>query len=268
MEKVGLDAAHPYVVYLCSSPFIARDEVTFVTRWLEGIRTGRRTLLADAGVLVRPHPQNAAQWQDADLSAFANVVVWPREGEQPDDGDASAGFFDTLAHSAAVVGVNTTAMIEAGIAGKSVFTLTAPEFARTQTGTIHFHYLRFENGGLLHVADDLDAHLDQLEAALERGAGDDAQVREFIERFCRPHGLEQPAAPLVAAAVVETAALGPLPRASVSPQALALRIALYPLAISTSVLASLVAATRTGRGALGRLRAAIRSTAFPVTDRP
>jgi hypothetical protein len=268
MERVGLDSAHPYIVYLCSSPFIARDEVTFVKRWLEGIRSGARTELADAGVLVRPHPQNAAQWSDADLSAFRNVVVWPRAGEQPDEGDASAGFFDTLAHGAAVVGVNTTAMIEAGIAGKSVFTLTAPEFERTQTGTIHFHYLRFENGGLLHVADDLESHLDQLEAALERGTDDDAQVRAFIERFCRPHGLDQPAAPLVAAAVVETAALGPLPRTSASPQALALRFALYPIAITTSAVAGLVAGARGARGALGRVRAAIRSGAFPLADRP
>jgi hypothetical protein len=267
MQQVGLDPARPYIAYLCSSPFIARDEVTFVKRWLERIRTAGGPLLRDAGVLVRPHPQNAAQWAGVDLSD-PNVAIWPRGGQQPDEGVASATFFDTLAHSSAVVGINTTALIEAGIVGRSVFTVTAPEFARTQTGTIHFHYLRFENGGLLHVADDLESHLDQLEAALERGTDDDAQVRAFIERFCRPHGLDQPAAPLVAAAVVETAAPGPLPRTSASPQALALRFALYPIAITTSAVAGLVAGARGARGALGRVRAAIRSGAFPLADRP
>ena len=59
-------------------------------------------------------------------------------------------FFDSLAHSAAVVGINTTAMIEAAIVGKSVLTVLAPEFA--QESTLHFHYLLEENGGFLHVA--------------------------------------------------------------------------------------------------------------------
>ena len=43
-------------------------------------------------------------------------------------------------------------MIESAILGKGVFTLLDPEFAGTQEGTLHFHYLLEENGGFLHVA--------------------------------------------------------------------------------------------------------------------
>ena len=61
--------------------------------------------------------------------------------------DAVGDFFDSLAYSAAVVGINTSALIESAIAGKNVFTILAPEFRGTQEGTLHFHYLVAEHGG-------------------------------------------------------------------------------------------------------------------------
>ena len=57
--KVGLDPARPFVLYACSSPFIAPDEVGFVRRWLGRLREDARSDLRELGVLVRPHPQNA-----------------------------------------------------------------------------------------------------------------------------------------------------------------------------------------------------------------
>ena len=39
------------------------------------------------------------------------------------------------------LGVNTSAMIEAAILGRPVLSVLAPEFAATQEGTVHFHYL-------------------------------------------------------------------------------------------------------------------------------
>ena len=81
--------------------------------------------------------------------------------------DARADFFDSLTHSAAVVGINTTAMIEAAIVGKSVLTVLSPEFA--QESTLHFDYLLEENGGFLHVAGSLDEHVAQLAQVLAGG---------------------------------------------------------------------------------------------------
>ena len=50
------------------------------------LRADERPRSTSLGVLVRPHPQNAAQWRDADLSAVPNVAVWPRAGAQPGRG--------------------------------------------------------------------------------------------------------------------------------------------------------------------------------------
>ena len=81
--------------------------------------------------------------------------LFPRRGYNPIDPDNRADFFDSIYHSAAVVGINTSAMIEAAIIGRPVFSMLAEEFAGTQEGTIHFHHLLPENGGLrAHRVDD------------------------------------------------------------------------------------------------------------------
>jgi hypothetical protein len=98
------------------------------------------------------------------------------------------GLYDSLFHSNAVVGLNTSAMIEAGILGKPVHTVVTEEFAGGQEETIHFGYLRASSGGLSHEARGLDEHVTQLTAALRDEASATAQTRRFIERFVRPRG--------------------------------------------------------------------------------
>ena len=85
-------------------------------------------------------------------------------GRNPVDPDAKADYFDSLHHSAAVVGLNTSAFLEGAIAGKPVFTTLLPEHYENQEGTIHFHYLLNVGGGLLHTAKTLDEQCRQLNA--------------------------------------------------------------------------------------------------------
>jgi hypothetical protein len=126
-----------------------------------------------------------------------------------DDGSRN-DFYDSLVHSAAVVGINTTALIEAVIVGKSVFTVLAPEFRDTQEGTLHFHYLRHDNGGFLHEAADLDEHFDQLATHLAGGDEDREQLKRFTETFVRPHGLDVPVTPILADDIEQLGADGRL----------------------------------------------------------
>jgi hypothetical protein len=137
----------------------------------------------EAGVLVRPHPQNADQWRDVDFGASDNVAVWPRSGAAPADAVTRNEYFDSIHHSVAVVGVNTTAQIESAIVGRRVFTVLAPEFRKTQEGTLHFRHLREVNGGLVHVARDLDEHVTQLEKAVHEAAANDERCRRFVEAY-------------------------------------------------------------------------------------
>jgi len=212
--RVGLPAGRPFVTYLCSSPFIAPREVDVVRRWIGGIRSSGRTPLSAAGILVRPHPQNAAQWQDVDLSAYGDVAVWPRGGANPIGPDTRRDYYDSMFHSHAVVGVNTSAMIESGIVGRPVFSFRVPELAGTQEGTLHFHHLR--RGGLLRLADDLREHLGQLQDSFASAEVDRERIRGFIQLFVRPYGRDVAATPRVVEAIEALGAVRPEP---VSPPA-------------------------------------------------
>jgi hypothetical protein len=225
-SRVGLAPGRPYLLYLCSSPFIAPREVDVVRRWAQAVRASADPTLRTAGILVRPHPQNAAQWADVDLHAFGDAVVWPRAGANPVGAEARAGYYDSMHHAHVVVGVNTSALIESGIVGRLVFSFRVPELSGTQEGTLHFRHL--VRGGLLRLADTLDEHRGQLEASFASTERDRQQVREFVRLFVRPHGLDQAATPRVVQAIEEEGAVR-VPRRELGPGRRAVQLGLCAL---------------------------------------
>src|SRR4030095_15907569 len=95
----------------------------------------------------------------------------------------------------AVVGVNTSGMIESGIVGRPVFAVQVEEFAATQDGTLHFSHLNNVEGGLLHLSGPLDDQVAQLERVMANSDAARQQARRFIQAFVRPHGLDVAATP-------------------------------------------------------------------------
>jgi hypothetical protein len=190
VHSIGLDPEHRYLLYVCSSPFIAPQETGFVRRWLAALRASQDAVLRKIGVLVRPHPQNAEQWREEDLAEWPNVAVWPRTGANPINQRAREDYFHSLKFSAGIVGINTSALIEAAIVSRPVFTIKDSEFAATQDGTLHFHHLTSLNGGLLHVASDWDEHLAQITSALAKPDDMARKSHAFVESFVRPFGPE------------------------------------------------------------------------------
>ena len=236
-QQVGLDSERPILLYLCSSPFIAPHEVAFVRSWTRAVRASGDPRLSTAGLLVRPHPQNARQWSGIDLAdEFPNVAFWPRTGVNPIGGSARAEYFDSIYHAEAVVGVNTSAMIEAGIIGRPVYSVKAEEFADTQEGTLHFQHLKNAGGGLLHLATNLDEHVAQLAGLLTDQGGAHERARQFMQAFIRPHGLDVPATPLVVTEIEHLAAGPALVPHALSAGERLLRVALIPAAVVTTVL--------------------------------
>jgi hypothetical protein len=222
-SRVGLASGEPYVLYLCSSRFIAPNECVFIRQWVQQLRQSSLPVLRRAGVLVRPHPQNEEQWRRFDGSDLENFAVYPPEGAIPVDEKSKADYFDSIYHSAAVVGVNTTAEIESAIVGRQVFSILAPEFRDTQEGTLHFHHLVRVAGGLVHVATDFPDHFAQLEIALRDGAKDDGRCRRFVEAFVRPYGMDVPATPKLVEAIETAATRSAVPAGSTPAVARALR---------------------------------------------
>ena len=204
-RNVGLDPSRPIILYLGSSSFIAPNEAEFGVRWLTALRAAQDEQVAGANILIRPHPSNAAQWSGLNLELWSRTAIWPPAGVDYFAPAFKHDFYDSLHFSTAVVGVNTSAQIEAAIVGRIVCTVASTDFAHAQAGTLHFQHL--VNGGLVQVARDFDEHVAHLGALLRDPSAQTARSRAFVESFVRPFGLDQPATPRLTAAVVELAAL-------------------------------------------------------------
>jgi hypothetical protein len=202
--KVGIAAGTPMILYVGSSTFIARDEVGFVRDWVAALRASRHEELRRCSVVVRPHPQHAAQWAEVDLGP--GVVVFPQGGVAPIAEQAKADYYDSLHHCRAVVGLNTSAQIEAAIVRRPVLTFLDERFRTTQEGTLHFAYLTgTDDAGVVTVARSWDEHLDQLSDAVADPGAARSRLEGFVRAFVRPYGLDEPAAPRAAAAVERVA---------------------------------------------------------------
>jgi hypothetical protein len=226
-RKVGLPVGRPFLLYVCSALFQgSASEALFVQRWIRAVRESGLAPLAATPILVRPHPSRMKEWAGIDLAAEGDVVLW---GRNPVDADARRDYFDSLSHSAAVVGLNTSAFLEGAIAGRPVYTTLLPEHFENQQGTIHFHYLLNVNGGLLHTAPTLGDHAAQLNAALTAPRTDSERSRRFVKAFIRPRGIAVAASPVFADEVERLAAIRPVAAAQTTAMRL-LRAGLRPAA--------------------------------------
>ncbi len=234
-RRVGLPAGQPYLLYVCSALFKhSPSEARFVLEWIQAIRRSPDARLRTAPILVRPHPQRAEEWQPEDvrqgLAALDGVVLW---GSNPIDPDSRADYFDSMFHARAVIGLNTSALVESAIVDRPVFTLLLPEFRDNQEGTFHFHHLLNVGNGFLNVSRSLEEHAAQLASML--GGGPVRANRPFVEQFIRPRGASVAATPVFVEAVEQMAA-GERPGPMAAPfWVLGLRPLVYALVLAGRV---------------------------------
>ncbi len=225
-RKAQIRADVPFILFLGSSEDSSppREELIFVRQWLRAVRQTPESDLGRAGVVIRPHPFNSAHWQNVSWANEDNVTVFPDHGVYPTARDARSDYFDTMFHAAAIVGINTSALIEAAIVGRTVHTILASEFTTRQTGTLHFNYLLPTNGGFLQVAADLPEHLEQLAETLKGPERRREATDSFVTSFLRPYGRETAATPLLVDAIERLAEQGPTRR-------IRMRRRFYPLSM-------------------------------------
>jgi hypothetical protein len=194
LEADGLDPDRRTILYLGSSGFVTKSEPEFVDEWARSLRASGEPSLGDANVLVRAHPGASDEpawtaWTPEDARVAAPVSR-----------ARSQQLFDQLFVADAVVALNTSAELEAAIAGRPVLTVRVGDRAPGQEGTSHFTYLLAGHGGFVETAGSLDEHLPQLVRALEDDPHAEARTR-FVESFLRPHGIDRPAGPVLADAI-------------------------------------------------------------------
>ena len=223
---VGLPPDRPFVLYVCSALFWGSPvEAEFVCRWIRSLRSSEDADVRSAAILIRPHPARMDEWKAIDLSQFENVALY---GSNPMDASSREDYFESLFYSRAVVGLNTSAFLEAAIVDRPVHTILTPEFADNQTGTLHFHYLLNVGGGVLHTSTTFEEHHAMLGTSLRRSSTTPGSNPRFVQDFIRPRGLRTPATLVFCDAVDDLLKLPAPPPGPTPFRLLLVRWAAYP----------------------------------------
>lgn len=197
-EREGLNPSDHFIVYLGSSRNMAEDESWLVEQLWKVLRNSEDLFLRKLKIIVRPHPHHFGIYRR--LRGLEGIVISPQQGELPDTADATQHFFDTLYYSlAAVVGVNTSGIIEAIIAGKPAVALSPEKYRKTQVETGHFRELIESDA--LYIAHNID---DVSGIILRLCSGEDElreRRREFVRKFIRPSGSDKEAGEITARAI-------------------------------------------------------------------
>jgi hypothetical protein len=230
-ETTGLDPDRPFALYVGSSRNISPGEAEFALRCITGIRGAPQAGIQDLQVLIRPHPQNHMRGEDAReaLEAVSDVVIYPPAGANPTDAQSRTDYFDSMYHCSVVLGVSTTAFLEATIVDRPVHSVLVGEYAATQSGTPQFRVMHPENRGMLELAESIDELAHQLAASVRDSGPASERNRTFRDHFLRPIGSDVPASPLL---VDEIERLPSRPRVTPERASVPLRLAGRLLALA------------------------------------
>jgi hypothetical protein len=197
VRHAGLPDQRPYVLWTCSAllPGTPPEPGIFM-RWASQLRRSSDPRVRDVPILLRPHPSRTAEWASGEWRTIDNVTLF---GGPPVDEQGREDYFESLYYSAAVVGITTSAFLEAAIVGRPVMSFYAEELVPEHEGSVHFQYLANSDRGLLTMGRSLEEHERQLAAVL---AGPSAEMlarqHRFVQSFVRPHGIDVPATAIVA----------------------------------------------------------------------
>ncbi len=194
-DALGLDPTQIMLLYVCSSNSIAAEhEERVVKRWIEAVRASSDPAVASANLLVRPHPMAVQNWLrllggETRLQRFEGAVVWPLDVRHPTDHDHRQAFYDSLYHASAIIGLNTSVMLEAAIMRRPVFTFLEHEASKGQAGNLHFSYLL--EAPFVTVSKTLPQHVVALSRAYAGERTDDEVFDSFVASTIRPRGRER-----------------------------------------------------------------------------
>lgn len=184
--RMGCPPDRPYMVYLCTSRSLMADETSVVTRMAEAL--ARQMPDKAPTLVVRPHPTNSSTWEGY---AHPGVVVYPQVGDLADTQESWREYYDQLSGASCVFGLNTTAFLEATVAGRPCLTIVSDEFYGAQGRTGHFRHLLYAD--FMEVCSGVEEVAVRVEKILA-GEDEKAEGRNFFIRwFLRPRGVDRPA---------------------------------------------------------------------------
>ncbi len=187
-KQHGIKENEPFLLYLGSSVNTAGDQ----ERWL--VEKIRKTLdetpnlhLKNLQLLVRPHPKHFKIYQDMDLP---KIVVAPKNGYLPNPKDEQRLLMDSIFHSVGIIGINTSAMLDAMVLNRPVIAVNMGERATMQMETYHFPELVKSKAIKLVDVKNPGEISKAIQNVLE-GIDECKAMRDcFVKEYIRPRGLE------------------------------------------------------------------------------
>ncbi len=182
----GIDPSKKYILYVGSTYLLdskvqkTLNEDLLIVDIARELAKNEKT--QDVHVLVRPHPVNARIIPALHAARNETISIYPSPGELPDTEEKRRMFYNSIYHSVAVVGVNTTAFLEASALDKPCVTIISKEYGETQQ-LVHFHHL--VDGGFLETAnrvEDMGEIIGQIVSGTDERA---VQRREFVKNFLK-----------------------------------------------------------------------------------
>ena len=196
--QLGLELSRPYVLYLCSSKSISDRETELIqmliAHFLEMEEKYRPYLV------VRPHPFKEMGTEGIEHDW---VKIFPKGGQRPDTDEARSIYYNSLYHSAAVIGVNTTGFLESAILDKPCLTIITPVTSRGQEMRAHFKHLM--DAGYIEVAKSFPELVAKIEKNISGTDIGKEKRAKFVNQFIRPSGMETPASEVMAGAILAVA---------------------------------------------------------------
>lgn len=191
--QCGVNPEKPYVLFLGSSKTITQLDVEFIKALIahfEQMDEKRRP-----SIVIRPHP-----YAPFDMTAFENdwVKVYPPKGGRPDMDETRQTYFDTLYHSASVIGINTTGFLDAAIVDKPCITLMDDQMRDGQGA--HFNYLI--DADYLEIAKERSETFTIIDRTLNGVDSKMENRRKFVHQFIRPLGMDIPASEVMLNAIL------------------------------------------------------------------
>jgi len=188
---VGIDPAKKYILYTGSTYLLDNklqktlEEDILILKIADALAENQLT--SNVNILVRPHPVNPFMIPALKEANHSHVNVFPSPGEMPDTEKKRRMYYNSIYHSLAMVGINTTAFLEASVLDRPCITITK-DYGETHQ-LPHFHHL--EEGGFLEKAMDASDVAEIVENILNGIDKFAFNRRKFSENFIYPVGIEK-----------------------------------------------------------------------------
>ena len=196
-ERLGLDQNKKIILYLGSSKNIIKDEHLIINELSALFLKSENKDLENSQIVVRCHPANNLDSKDL---AKSNVIVYPEVAVLPELDEHNELFKTMCEHADAVIGINTTAMVDAIILDKPVFSPEIEKYKFSQIRTEH--YKRMKASGAIHASKELEGLVNLLSDFFKKPKSNSLNRKKFVENYVRPKGMHNVAGHVVAEEVL------------------------------------------------------------------